>query len=77
MEKEQPSRKWTSDETSLFCEILPDPINSFMETLEKRALKNYQHMKYLISLLLDLKKAWKVLSSKKKFKNFESKKRET
>ena len=35
MEKEQPSRKWTSDETNLFCEMLADPVNHVMETLEK------------------------------------------
>ena len=39
MEKEHPSRKCTSDETKPFCKILADPVNNFMETLEKRALK--------------------------------------
>ena len=33
MEKKQPSPKWTYDETNLFCEILSDPVNNFMETL--------------------------------------------
>ena len=32
MEKEWPSHKRTSDETNLFCEILADPMNNFMET---------------------------------------------
>ena len=44
MEKEQSSRKWTSDKTNLFCDILADLVNNFMETLEKRALKNHQDL---------------------------------
>ena len=28
MEKERPSRKWTPDETNLFCEILAKPVNN-------------------------------------------------
>ena len=39
MEKERLSDKWTSDKTNLFCEILADPVNNFMETLESEALK--------------------------------------
>ena len=47
MEKEQPSRKWTSDETNPFlCEILADPENNFMEPLEKSALKKHPEVKY-------------------------------
>ena len=57
MEKDRSSRKWTSDETNLFCEILADPENNFMETLEKTALKKHPTVKYLITLLLNLKKA--------------------
>ena len=57
MEKEQPSPKWTSDDTILFNEILADPVNNFMETREKRGLKKRLHMKYLIPSLLNLKKA--------------------
>ena len=45
MEKEQPSPKWTSDDTILFNEILADPVNNFMETREKRGLKKRLHMK--------------------------------
>ena len=41
MEKKQPSRKRASDETNLFCEILADPENNSMETLEKSALKKH------------------------------------
>ena len=33
MEKERPSHNWISDETNIFCEILADPVNSFVETL--------------------------------------------
>ena len=66
MEKQQPSRKQTSDETNLFCEILADPVNNFMETLEKRALKNDLHVKYVTPSLLNLKNAQKMLSSRKK-----------
>ena len=68
MKKEQSSHKWTSDETNLFYENLADPMNSFVETLEKRALENYLYIKYLIPLLLNLKKAWKMRSSKKNLK---------
>ena len=66
MEKKQPSRKWTSDETNLFCEILADPENNSMETLEKSALKKHYAAKYLIPLLLNLKKAWKMFRTKEK-----------
>ena len=31
MDKEQPYRKWNSDETNLFCEILADTVNNFIE----------------------------------------------
>ena len=40
METEWTPRKWTSDETNLFSEILAYPVNSFMETSEKRVFKN-------------------------------------
>ena len=39
MEKNILSRNWTPEETLLYCEILTDPINNFMVTLEKKALK--------------------------------------
>ena len=63
MEKQWPSLKWTSDETNLFCEIFADPVKYFMETLERGALKRHSARKYLIPLLLNLKK---MFSSKKK-----------
>ena len=75
MKKEQSSHKWTSDETNLFCENLADPMNSFVEKLEKRALENYLYIKYLIPLLLNLKKAWKMRSSKKNSKLWSKKER--
>ena len=65
MEKEWPCHKWTSDGTNHFCEILADPAKYFMETLERGALKRHSAEKYLISLLLNLKK---MFSSKKKIK---------
>ena len=40
----QPSHKWDSDETDLFCEILADPVNNFMENLksEREVLESIQ-----------------------------------
>ena len=63
MDKERPSHQWTSDETNLFCEILADLVNNFMETLKRGTLKRHSVVKYLIPLLLNLKK---IFSSKKK-----------
>ena len=78
MEKKRLSHKWTSDETILFCGILTDPVNNFMETVQTGALKRHSTMNYLIPLLLNLKKARKMLSSKEKIsKNFKAKKEET
>ena len=62
MEKERTSRKWTSHEKNLFCEILADLVNNFMETLQRGALKRHSAVKCLIPLLLNLKK---IFSSKK------------
>ena len=42
MEKEHPSYKWASDETNLFCEILAEPVNNFMGTLERWVRKSIQ-----------------------------------
>ena len=75
MENERTSHKWTSHETNLFCEILADLENNFIETLQRGALKRYSAVKYLIPLLLNLKR---IFSSKKKNqKNFRAKKKET
>ena len=55
METEWTPRKWTSDETNLFCEILADPVNSFMETSEKRVFKNKSN-KVFDFIITELKK---------------------
>ena len=65
MEKMRPFGKWSSDKTNLFCEILAYPEN-FMETLEKSAFKKHPTVECLIPLLLNLKKAWKMFSTKEK-----------
>ena len=74
MEKEQLSL-WTSNKTNLFREILAVLMNNFTETLQKRALKNYLHVKYWIPLLLKLEKTWKMLRSKKKIQKTSNQKR--
>ena len=66
MEKKRPSHQWTSGETNLFSQILADPENNFMVTLKKSALKKHPIVKYLIPLLLNLKKAWEMFSTKEK-----------
>ena len=33
------ARNWTEDETILLCEILADPMNNYLATLETKALK--------------------------------------
>ena len=73
MEKQWPSLNWTSDETNLFCEIFADPVKYFMETLERGALKRHSARKYLIPLLLNLKKMFSF--KEKKSKNFKAKKK--
>ena len=55
METEWTPRKWTSDETNLFCEILAYPVNSFMETSEKRVFKN-KSKKVFDFIITELKK---------------------
>ena len=55
METEWTPRKWTSDEANLFCEILADPVNSFMETSEKRVFKNKSN-KVFDFIITELKK---------------------
>ena len=74
MKKERTSHKWSSHETNLFCEILADLGNNFMEILQRGALKRHSAVKYLIPLLLNLKKIFS--SKKKKSKNFKAKKKE-
>ena len=55
MEKEQLPRKWTSDKTNLFCEILADPVNNFKEMLEKRALKKSSTREVFDSIVVEFK----------------------
>ena len=69
----QPSHKWDSDETNLFCEILADPVNNFMENLKRERERrqkafNSELFDSIIAefKLQNLKKVWKMLSSKKK-----------
>ena len=43
MEKERLSHKWASDKANLFCEILIDSVNNFMENLKReRRFKSIQ-----------------------------------
>ena len=69
----QPSHKWDSDETDLFCEILADPVNNFMANLKRERERcqkafNSELFDSIIAefKLQNLKKVWKMLSSKKK-----------
>ena len=62
-------------ETNLFCEILAEPANNFMEPLWRWSLKKHSTVKYLIPLLLNLKKVLKKKGSEKKI--FKEKKKET
>ena len=66
MEKERPFHTWASDETNLFYDILVDPMNNFMDNLSREELKKHSVVNYLIPLLQNLKKVWKMFSSKKK-----------
>ena len=68
MEKEQPSL-WTSDETNFFCEILANPINNFMETLENMTLKKSSLRKVFVSIITEFKECLENAQIKeKKFK---------
>ena len=40
------NRRWTIDETSLFVDILADPENEFIRSLEMLALKKGQIMNF-------------------------------
>ena len=66
MKKKRSFCKWTSDEANHFCEILADAENNFVETLQKSALKKHPTVRYLIQLLGNLKKTWKMFSTKEK-----------
>ena len=49
------SRNWTKEETELFCEVLVDPVNNFLETLEKKALKKSSTKEVFEAILDELK----------------------
>ena len=60
------SRNWTSEETKLFCEILVDPVNNFMVTLERKALKKASTREVFESVLEELQTALEEPSFKEK-----------
>ena len=53
------SRNWTKAETNLFCEILVDQINNFMQTLEQKALKKTSAKEVCDAAAAEMKKAMK------------------
>ena len=75
MKKEQPSHKWTSDETNLFCEILADLVNNFMETFIERGTKKSSSSEVFDSIIAEFKE--NIPFKDKKSKNFKTKKKET
>ena len=78
MEKEQLPRKWTSDKTNLFCEILADPVNNFKEMLEKRELKKSSTREVFDSIVVEFKVRLENAEFKEKnSKNFKARKKET
>ena len=57
MEKERPSHKQTSDETNFFCEVLADPVDNFMDTLEReRGAKKAFSSELFDSIIAESKK---------------------
>ena len=46
MEKKT-TRKWTVEETNLFCSLLAEPVTKFMLTLEQKTLKKLTQNRYL------------------------------
>ena len=51
-----PGRNWTIAETNLFCSVLVDPLNQFMISLEKKALKKSSTKEVFEEILKELKK---------------------
>ena len=80
MEKKT-TRKWTVEETNLFCSLLSEPVTKFMLTLEQKTMEepfktsNEKWLKGKESLNLDIKnldrrsntikKLWRKLRDKK------------
>ena len=60
------SRKWTLDERYLFCENLTDPFNTFLEVLEKGALKKVSTKEVFEVIRTDLIEALKKEEFKEK-----------
>ena len=78
MEKERPSHNWISDETNIFCEILADPVNNFVETLGWWALKKAFSSKVFDSIIAEFKGVLENAQFKEKeSKNFTAKKKKT
>ena len=40
------SRNCVVEETNIVCEIIVDPVNDFMITLEKKALKKFRQERF-------------------------------
>ena len=77
-EKEGSSHNWISDETNIFCEILADPVNNFMETSGWWALKKAFSSKVFDSIIAEFKGVLENAQFKeKKSKNFTAKKKKT
>ena len=53
---EKEARNWTSIETKPFCSILADPVNPFMITLERKALKKASSKVVFEEVLEEFKK---------------------
>ena len=70
----QPSHKWDSDETDLFCEILADPVNNFMENLKRERGARKHSTVIFDSIIAEFKGLENVkFKEKKKEKNFKAK----
>ena len=55
LKKNRDGRNWTKDETNIFCRVLADPINNFVSTLEKRALKKASTKEVFEDILAEFK----------------------
>ena len=47
------TRNWTDDETVLLCEVLSDPMNNYLNTLETKALKKAPTREVFQAILID------------------------
>ena len=77
MEKEQPSL-WPSDQTNPFGEILANPMNTFIETLENRALQKLSTGEVFDSIIVEFQECLENAQIKEKnSKHFKAKKKKT